>query len=130
MVSDAFWPAAEGGVEGAPTNRTATYIAIIATCNLTGAPSERTFAFSEQPNATADRLGRLAKETERLMRELARLSAALASGADLPSVLAAIREREARRAMISAELATLDTTGSALVAWDAALPELHRRLTD
>jgi hypothetical protein len=32
--------------------------------------------------------------------------------------------------MISAELATLDTTGSALVAWDAALPELHRRLTD
>ena len=52
----------------------------------------------------AEQVARLNAERERLERELFRLSAALAEGAALPSVLSAIREREARQAVIAEEL--------------------------
>ena len=66
----------------------------------------------EQPEAAANRAAALVAESKRLRRELARLSAVLAEGDALPSVLEAIRQRESRRAVISAELARLEQGGS------------------
>jgi site-specific DNA recombinase len=59
---------------------------------------------NESPSRHAEQVARLSAERERLERELFRLSAALAEGASLPSVLSAIREREARQAAIAEEL--------------------------
>jgi mannose/fructose-specific phosphotransferase system component IIA len=50
-------------------------------------------------------------ERERLLRTLARLKAelgALVSGANLPSIVAALTEREAQRSRLEQELAALD----------------------
>jgi len=44
----------------------------------------------------------------RLEVELGRLTAALVSGGDLPSIVGAIREREVQRANLERELADLD----------------------
>jgi hypothetical protein len=86
---------------------------------------------SAQPNADADRAAALKAESERLRLELTRLSAALAEGAALPSVLEAIRTREERRAMFAAELAAIqrEAAGASIeIEW--VLPEVRRRLTD
>lgn len=86
---------------------------------------------SRQPNDTNERADRLTGEADRLQRELARLSAALADGASLPSVLEAIREREARRAGIVEELATVERKSTdSLESLDDVLPEVRRRLQD
>jgi hypothetical protein len=85
----------------------------------------------DQPQVTADRAAALGAEAERLRLELSRLSAALADGAALSSVLQAIRDREARIATIGAELATLQQDDrQALAAFADVLPEVRQRLTD
>jgi site-specific DNA recombinase len=84
-----------------------------------------------QPRATAERAGILTGEAERLQVELARLTAALATGAALPSVLDAIREREDRRQVIAGELAGLHENGAALADdLQAVLPAARKRLED
>ncbi len=51
---------------------------------------------------------RLQSERRRLTTELGRLTEALVSGGDLPSLVAAVREREAQRSRIERDLAELD----------------------
>ena len=85
---------------------------------------------SAEPNAQAEQSGRLRAERERLERELSRLSAALADGASLPSVLVAIREREARQAVIADELAACDGSDYFVAALTEAVPEARRRLQE
>ena len=75
-------------------------------------------------------MARLNAERERLERELFRLSAALAEGAALPSVLSAIREREARQAVIAEELTACESSSDALAELADALPEAQRRLQE
>jgi site-specific DNA recombinase len=84
-----------------------------------------------QPKAAESRVGALRAELTRLQHELARLAAAIASGAPLSSVLEAIREREGRRDVIGAELAILcSTEARALDQLADVEPEIQSRLKD
>ncbi len=66
-----------------------------------------------------DEAERLRAERETVEGELSRLTGALAAGGNLPSVLAAIREREARRETIVARISALEHVSK--------LPRLDRR---
>ena len=84
-----------------------------------------------QPKATEDRAAALATELAQLQRELARLSAAIAAGASLSSVLEAIRARENRREALTIELATLEQRGRiALEQLADVEPQARSRLED
>lgn len=77
--------------------------------------------------------GRLRDELGRLEAEVARLAGAIATGGDLPALLAAMQERERRRAYLRAELAALER--QAAVRRDAgavehALDVMRKALTD
>jgi DNA repair exonuclease SbcCD ATPase subunit len=97
---------------------------------------ERTFTklrrrLEDRPAVSADRRAELSSEADRLRHELSRLSAALASGETLPSVLDAIRERERRREVIAAELGNLESRSeAAIVQLDAAWPEIQARMAE
>jgi DNA invertase Pin-like site-specific DNA recombinase len=97
---------------------------------------ERTFVkvrsrLSDVPAASAGRATVLQGELAKLKTELDHLTAALAQGADLPSVLTAVREREHRRGLVAAELAAVPNEMSGLLAHvDVVLPELRRRMSD
>ncbi len=77
---------------------------------------------SRVPDETTGRHGTLIAEMELLQGELDRLTAALAQGGDLPTVLAAVRVREQRLACPATEFAALDGASSGLLAsMDAVL---------
>jgi site-specific DNA recombinase len=84
----------------------------------------------ESPSAHAEQVARLTAERDRLERELFRLSAALADGASLPSVISAIRDREARQAVIADELAACEGSSDAVAELASALPEAQCRLQE
>ena len=74
---------------------------------------------------------RLEVEQRRLRDELARLTSALASGGALTSLLAAIREREARLEEVTAAIQRLNTAACAFdVPLDVVMPEVRHRLQD
>jgi site-specific DNA recombinase len=74
---------------------------------------------------------RLEAEQRRLRDELGRLTAALASGGAMASLLAAIRDRERRLDEIGAALHGAVTAAAALdVPLDAVMPEVRNRLRD
>ena len=74
---------------------------------------------------------RLEVEQRRLRDELARLTSALASGGALTSLLAAIREREARLEEVTAAIQRVSTAASAFdVPLDVVIPEVRHRLQD
>ena len=86
---------------------------------------------TEQPAGDAGRREGLQAESERLRIELARLSGAVAGGASLASVLEAIRQREARRDAIAAQLATLQGSGGLVLdQLEDVASEVRRRLGD
>lgn len=85
----------------------------------------------ESPQSTGKRQAAIDVDLRRVDAELSRLTAALAGGAELTSVVGAIREREARRQVLASELATLrqDEAG-VLTDLKGIMPEVRRRLTD
>jgi hypothetical protein len=78
----------------------------------------------------SERRHQLVPESQRLDRELIRLSDALADGAPAVSVMAAIREREQRRAALASELTRLDAETTPTQALDVAMSEAQRRIDD
>jgi site-specific DNA recombinase len=81
-----------------------------------------------QPTANAERVAVLTAKQRQLGVELGNLSAALAGGAALSSVLDAIREREAQRSAIATELAAIECDATAVCAQiDELLPMLRQR---
>lgn len=67
---------------------------------------------SDRPHRTATphdvRTAELRNQFVRIDREVARLAAAIASGGDLPALVAAIQDRERRRTCLRAEVTTLE----------------------
>jgi len=96
-----------------------------------GAVLDRALELERSPEAP-DRRARLADELARLEREIARYTDAIAQGGSLPSILAALHEREGRRQEIQAQLEHQDGLGLAVRAFDskAVRRELRDLLTD
>ncbi len=67
----------------------------------------------------------LTKELRHIEAELARLTAAIAAGGSLSTLLAAVQERESRRVKVQAELAMLD--GVPITAFDVEMAEQELR---
>ena len=66
------------------------------------------------PATSQAQVNELEREAQRLGLQLQRLAAALADGDDLPSVLAALREKEARRGTIQGQIQALQRGTSSL----------------
>jgi hypothetical protein len=79
-----------------------------------------------------DRRTALGDELARLEREIARYTDAVAQGGSLPSILAALHEREGRRQELQAQLEHQDGLGRAVRAIDSkgVRRELRELLTD
>jgi len=92
---------------------------------------ERSLEIERSPEAP-DRRAQLADELARLEREIARYTDAIAQGGSLPSILAALQERERRRQELQAQLEHQDGLGRAVRAFDskAVRRELYELLTD
>ncbi len=69
----------------------------------------KALALLRPSDATDERRAALRAEFVRLDEELARLADAIASGGDVPALLAAIRDREERRRRLHAERASFDS---------------------
>jgi site-specific DNA recombinase len=72
--------------------------------------------------------GTVAEELRRVNEELSRLTEAVAKGGDLPVVLTALREREARRQTLLSRRATRDRTP--VPSADAIIADLQSRIAD
>jgi hypothetical protein len=66
------------------------------------------------PATSQAQVNELEREAQRLGLQLQRLAAALADGDDLPSVLAVLREKEARRGTIQGQIEALQRGTSSL----------------
>jgi len=85
------------------------------------------------PATSQAQVNELEREAQRLGLQLQRLAAALADGDDLPSVLAALREKEARRGTIQGQIQALQrgTSSLSLLAdFERVQGELEHRLED
>jgi hypothetical protein len=77
------------------------------------------------------RVSALASERQRIQGEIARLTAALAAGGGLASIVGAIREREQRLETIADELQQSSAAADALsLPLDVIMPEVRLRLSD
>jgi recombinase-like zinc beta ribbon protein len=92
---------------------------------------ERALELERAPEAP-DRRAALGDELSRLDREIARYTDAIAHGGSLPSILAALHERERRRQELQAQLEHQDGLGLPVRAFDskAVRRELRDLLTD
>jgi site-specific DNA recombinase len=84
------------------------------------------------PETTADRQATLTRDLRRLDQEIGRLTGAIATGAPLPSLLDALRQRERARAELQAQLEHLDGLSRAAARWegDDLAAELAARLAE
>ena len=92
---------------------------------------DRALTLERSPEAP-DRRAAVAEELARLDREIGRYTDAVAQGGSLPSILAALHEREGRRQDLLAQLEHQDGLGLAVRAFDqkAVRRELRELLTD
>jgi site-specific DNA recombinase len=87
--------------------------------------------YTSEPDVAEVRRHRLAGERERLKGELARYAEAIAASGPLPSILDALKAREARLADVNAQLEHLDGLQRAALPWgDDLRGELRARLAD
>jgi site-specific DNA recombinase len=86
--------------------------------------------YAADPDAYAARRQACASEAEGLAGEIVRLTEAIASGGELSSLVAALKDRERRRADLLAQVEHLDGLAKAPTWADDVRAEIRRRLAD